>query len=145
MRHVMSVSPDIGPDQLAGWFIFNTWMQRQWGRTVHLELYSSFQAQRDAIRRDEINLIYANPFDAAMLVREKGFTALAAPLGKSDEVVIAVNADSPISVDSNTDKSVLARCANVERFEIKAPLFDALLDDGAQPSGDIGHCRAPPS
>ncbi len=129
MRHVMSVSPDIGPDQLAGWFIFNTWMQRQWGRTVHLELYSSFQAQRDAIRRDEINLIYANPFDAAMLVREKGFTALAAPLGKSDEVVIAVNADSPIqrvedlpvhcrvaltdAPDVNTISSIMLEPANI--------------------------------
>jgi len=39
-----------------------------------------------------VDLIYANPFDAAMLVREKGFTAVARPKGKSDEALVVVNA-----------------------------------------------------
>ncbi len=97
-RYTLSVSPDIGPDKIAGWYIFNTWMQRQWGQAIHLAFFPNFQAQRHAIRQNEVHLIYANPFDAAMLVREKNFTALAAPAGKYDEVVIAVKADSPVKV-----------------------------------------------
>lgn len=101
MGYVMSVSPDIGPDRIAGWYIFNTWMQRQLHQPIHLELFSNFQQQRDAIKRNEIDLIYANPFDAAMLVREKGFTVIAAPSNIHDEAVIAVRADSAVeSIES---------------------------------------------
>ena len=94
--YTMTVSPDFMPDYIAGWYIFNTWLQRQLGENIHLELYNDFATQREAIGRDEIDLIYANPFDAAMLVREKGFIAIAAPLDKPDEVVLSVPVDSPI-------------------------------------------------
>jgi phosphonate transport system substrate-binding protein len=96
MRYVMSVSPDFTPDHIAGWYIFNTWLQRQLGEQIHLELYADFARQRKAILAGEIDLIYANPFDAAMLVREQGFTAIAAPLSKSDEAIIAVLTESPV-------------------------------------------------
>ncbi len=97
MRYVMTVSPDFTPDHIAGWYIFNTWLQRQLGEHIHLELYQDFAHQRQAILDKGIDLIYANPFDAAMLVREQGFTAIAAPVSQSDEVVIAVPADSPVT------------------------------------------------
>lgn len=96
MRYGMTVSPDFPPDHIAGWYIFNTWLQRQLNTAVHLELHNDFRQQRTAIQNDEVDLIYANPFDAAMLVREKGFTALAAPSGRADEAVIAVAADSAV-------------------------------------------------
>lgn len=59
-------------------------------------MYDSFQAQRTVIENDQIDLIYANPFDAAMLVREKGFLPLVKALGTSDEAIIAVNANSAV-------------------------------------------------
>ncbi len=96
MRYVMTVSPDFPPAKIAGWYIFNTWLQRQLGEHIHLELYQDFASQRKAIQNQEIDLIYANPFDAAMLVREQGFMAIAAPLSKSDEAVIAVTNDSVV-------------------------------------------------
>lgn len=94
-RYVMSVSPDFKPDYIAGWYIFNTWLQRQLSEHIHLELYPDFTRQRQAICQQEVDLVYANPFDAAMLVREQGFVAIAAPTCKSDEAIIAVRADSP--------------------------------------------------
>jgi phosphonate transport system substrate-binding protein len=96
MRYVMTVSPDFPPAQIAGWYIFNTWLQRQLDVPIHVELYPNFASQRLAIQNDGIDLIYANPFDAAMLVREKGFKAIATPLHKSDEAVIAVAIDSSV-------------------------------------------------
>lgn len=93
-----TVSPDFGPDRIAGWYVFNTWLQHACGHRVHLELYSDFAAQRRALQAGAIDLIYANPFDAAELVREQGFLAVAKPFGASDEVVLAVAADSPITV-----------------------------------------------
>jgi phosphonate transport system substrate-binding protein len=94
MSYQFTVSPDFTPDRISGWFIFNTWMQRQIGEGIHLEMYDSFDKQRAAIASDKIDLIYANPYDASMLVREKGFLPVARPRGRSDEAIIAVRADA---------------------------------------------------
>lgn len=93
----ITVSPDFKPDKIAGWYIFNTWFQKATGLDLHLELYDSFDAQREAIRAGKVDLIYANPFDAAMLVNEFGFQALVKPVGKNDECVVVVAADSNIN------------------------------------------------
>lgn len=92
----MTVSPDFSPNHIAGWYIFNTWLQVQLSQNIHLELYNNFNDQRAAIERDEIDIIYANPFDAALLIREKGFTAIVKPHKKPDEAIIAVPAHSTI-------------------------------------------------
>ncbi len=96
MTYQMTVSPDFSPQHIAGWYIFNTWLQKNLGVDIHLELYHDFESQRASIRKDEIDIIYANPFDASMLIREKGFEALVRPLGKVDEALIAVPAESPV-------------------------------------------------
>ncbi len=96
MSFMFTVSPDFTPDHLSGWYIFNTWMQKQTGVGIHLEMYNDFKTQREAIKNDQIDLIYANPFDAAMLVREKGFQPLVKAAGESDESIIAVNAENTV-------------------------------------------------
>ncbi len=92
MAFIFTVSPDFTPDHLSGWYIFNTWLQKQTGEGIHLEIFDDFTAQRKAIKEDLIDLVYANPFDAAMLVREKGFQPLVKAEGVSDEAIIAVGA-----------------------------------------------------
>lgn len=101
MPFQFTVSPDFSPDHLSGWYIFNTWLQKQTGQSIHLEMYSSFQSQREAIQRDNVDLIYANPFDAAMLVREKGFVPLVKAVGVSDEAIIAVSTESTVDDVAN--------------------------------------------
>lgn len=97
MSYQFTVSPDFTPDHLSGWYIFNTWLQKHTDLAIHLEMYNDFQSQRTAIQADSIDLIYANPFDAAMLVREKGFLPLVKAEGAADEALIVVNADSPFN------------------------------------------------
>lgn len=92
MTYLFTVSPDFGPEHLAGWYVFNTWMQRALGEAIHLEIYPDFDSQRAAIKAGQVDLIYANPYDASILVRDRGFTPLARPKGKSDEAVIAASA-----------------------------------------------------
>lgn len=100
----LSVSPDFSPEHLSGWFIFNTWLQRSLNTSFHLELYDEFESQRRDIQLDKIDLIYANPYDAAMLVREKGFKAVARPANISDEAIIAVPETSPYQVVDDLQK-----------------------------------------
>ncbi len=103
---MFTVSPDFTPDHLSGWYIFNTWLQRQSGEAIHLELYDNFQTQRDVIKQDAIDLIYANPFDAAMLVRERGFLPLVRAAGVSDEAIIAVSADNTVEDVSHLSSGI---------------------------------------
>jgi phosphonate transport system substrate-binding protein len=95
MSYIFTVSPDFSPEHISGWYIFNTWLQKQTGLPIHLSMHNNFQSQRTAIQNDGIDLIYANPYDAAMLVREKAFRPLTKPQGLSDEAVVAVSAGSP--------------------------------------------------
>ena len=94
MTYTMTVSPDFLPEEIAEWYIFNTWLQRKLDLNIHLELFDSFDEQRKAIAEDKIDLIYANPFDASMLVRDKGFIGVAKPADKGDEALIAVSSES---------------------------------------------------
>ncbi|BBL74762.1 phosphate/phosphite/phosphonate ABC transporter substrate-binding protein [Methylomagnum ishizawai] len=92
MVYNFTVSPDFGPEHLAGWYVFNTWLQRALETAIHLEIYPDFDSQRQAIADGKVDLIYANPYDASMLVREKGFVPLVRPKGKVDEAIIATGA-----------------------------------------------------
>ncbi|HEC05553.1 MAG TPA: phosphate/phosphite/phosphonate ABC transporter substrate-binding protein [Thiolapillus brandeum] len=94
MPYQFTVSPDFGPDQLAGWHIFNTWLQRQLETDIHFETFDNFDSQRQAIAKDQVDIIYANPYDASFLVREKGFVAVATPQ-KPDETTIVALAEGP--------------------------------------------------
>jgi phosphonate transport system substrate-binding protein len=96
MTLTLTVSPDFSPEHIAGWYVFNTWLQRRLGGVrIHLELHDNFTQQREALAGDGIDLVYASPSVAAMLVRERGFISIAAPIGKLDEAVIAVPANAP--------------------------------------------------
>ena len=96
MTYNFTVSPDFNPGHISGWFIFNTWLQRAINEEIHLELYNSAHEQRKAIADDQVELIYANPYDATALVRDKGFIPVAQAGNKTDEAIIAVNQESPI-------------------------------------------------
>ncbi len=92
----MTASPDFPTKRIPGWFFLNTWLQKALKTRIHLEIYQDFERQREAIAADRVDLIYANPFDAAMLVREKGFVPVVRPAGRSDECIVAVAAQSSI-------------------------------------------------
>ncbi len=97
MTYTFTVSPDFPPGYITDWYIFNTFLQRQLGEHIHLELYDRFDEQRAAIEAGEIDLIYANPFDAATLVRDHGFKGVSKPVGSGDEAVVVVPKDSPVT------------------------------------------------
>ena len=129
MSYIFTVSPDFTPDHLSGWYIFNTWLQKQSGEAIHLEMYNSFQAQREAIQNNQIDLIYANPFDASMLVREKGFLPLVKAQGVSDEAIIAVNIKN--SVED------IVRLLSASNTSSDSFLFDAVTTDHPEKTAEL--------
>lgn len=117
MTYINAVSPDFSPDHIAGWFIFNTWLQNRLDLPIRLTLHDDFASQHSDIAADKIDMIYANPADASLLVREKGFVGVARPLAISDETVVVVAADSPIQ--SIEDLASNARVATTSQPDVR--------------------------
>ena len=95
--HNMLIAPDFSPERFAGWHMFNTLIQKRANLNMHLNIPTSHAEQETVISEGDIQVIYANPFDAATLIREHGYHAVARPIGKSDEMVIAAAANSDIT------------------------------------------------
>ncbi len=89
MPYNLAISPDFKPELISGWFYFNTWLQKQIGEGIHLEIHQDFAEHHDAIEQEKVDLIYANPYDISTLVRDKGFTPIVKPVSKADEAIVA--------------------------------------------------------
>ena len=127
MPHMFTVSPDFPPNSLAGWYIFNTWFQKNTGLNIHLNLYNSFEEQKTAIDNNKNDIVYVNPFDAVRLVRDKGFVPIARVKDRLDEVVIAVNEENPINTMCGLQPNLkLAMTANPDVNMISMMLLEAI-------------------
>ena len=91
MKYNMSICPTTPTADMSGWFILNTYFQKKLNIAIHLEIYNNFDDQRAAFNKGEIDFIYANPFDATLLMRELNFKALNKPDKTENEVVIVCN------------------------------------------------------
>lgn len=91
------VAPDFPPEHFAGWHMLNTVMQRRSGLHLHLLTPADATEQAQLLAGSRVDVLYANPFDAATLIRENGYLPLARPVAHADEMVIACAADSPVT------------------------------------------------
>ncbi|WP_374479882.1 phosphate/phosphite/phosphonate ABC transporter substrate-binding protein [Zoogloea sp.] len=112
MSFNFTVSPSFPAERISDWYIFNTWLQRSLSIPIHLELHDGFDAQRAAIEAGQVDLIHANPFDASLLVREKGFRAIACPDGEPDEMVIVTALGHPAQSVHDLQPGTRIACAN---------------------------------
>jgi phosphonate transport system substrate-binding protein len=88
------VAPDFAPERFAGWHMLNTALQKRSGLGLHLLTPATAAEQSELIAQGKVDAVYANPFDAASMIREAGYVAVARPVGKSDEMVIATATES---------------------------------------------------
>lgn len=113
MPYTMTISPDFKPDLISGWYIFNTWLQKQIDESIHIKMVNGFKELSSAIDSGNIDLIYANPCDIENLVRKKSFIPIAKPVGTHDEAVIITREDSPISDIESLPSSIKAAMTDV--------------------------------
>ena len=115
--HNMLIAPDFSPERFAGWHILNILIQKRANINMHLNMPAAHAEQEAIIAKGDVQVIYANPFDAAVLIREHGYRAVARPIGKSDEMVIAAAADSEIT--TLEDISAGAKVAMANNRDVK--------------------------
>jgi len=127
MTYNFLIAPDFSPEHFAGWHMFNNLLQRQSDLGVHLLTPASHAEQNEMLASQEVGLIYANPFDAAALIREKGYRVVARPIGKSDEMVIVSSAKSEIhSLDAIQPGNKVAMADNRDVKLIGLRLLEAV-------------------
>ena len=130
--HNMLIAPDFSPERFAGWHMFNTLIQKRANLNMHLNIPTSHAEQETVISEGDIQVIYANPFDAATLIREHGYHAVARPIGKSDEMVIAAAANSDInSLDDIKAGATIAMADNRDVKLIGLRLLEAVDSEEA--------------
>ena len=123
----MLIAPDFSPERFAGWHMFNTLMQKRADIHMHLNTPNSYTEQNELIEAGNIDIIYANPFDAAALIREKGYRAIARPIAKSDEMVIVAAAKSEMTtLEDIANGSTVAMADNRDVKLIGLRLLEAV-------------------
>lgn len=75
--------------QLSGWYMFNTYLQRKLERAIHLEQPKLGEDLKDL----STDILFSKPFDACALIQRRGFVPLARPSSEADEVVILMRED----------------------------------------------------
>lgn len=97
MKLNLLIAPDFAPERFAGWHMLNTVVQKKSGLHIRLLTPPSAAEQVELIEAGEADAVYANPFDASAMIRDAGYTAIARPIGKPDEMVIFTKADSALN------------------------------------------------
>lgn len=90
------IAPDFAPERISGWYMLSTALQRRSGIGLHLHMPTDNAEQTQMLEAGQGDLVYANPFDASTLIRQQGYLPFARPIDRSDEMVIATTAESPL-------------------------------------------------
>ncbi|MCH9699584.1 MAG: PhnD/SsuA/transferrin family substrate-binding protein [Gammaproteobacteria bacterium] len=75
--------------QLSGWYMFNTFLQRKLEKAIHLEQ----PKLGEDLAHMQTDILFSKPFDACTLIQKNGFVPLARPTTEVDEVVILMRED----------------------------------------------------
>jgi len=73
--------------QLTGWYLFNTYLQRRMQKAIH------FDQPQDISNDISIDLYFAKPFEACAMIKKRGLIPIMRPIAEADEVVILTRAD----------------------------------------------------
>lgn len=91
------IAPDFAPERFAGWHMLNTTLQRRSGIHLHLLTPASAAEEAQLLAQGQVDLVYANPFDATDMIRSQGYIPFARPAERYDEMVIATGATSGLT------------------------------------------------
>ncbi len=79
--------------QLTGWYLLNTYLQRRLTRAIH------FDQAVDVPDPSTTDLLFAKPFEACLMIKKHGFIPVMRPIAEVDEVVILTRADDTRSLN----------------------------------------------
>ncbi|WP_197457556.1 PhnD/SsuA/transferrin family substrate-binding protein [Snodgrassella sp. CFCC 13594] len=126
------IAPDFPPQYFAGWHFLNNRLQHVLSQPIHLLTPANAEEEKAALASDSVDIIYANPFDAAYLVRERNYLPVARPVNVSDEMVIASKSGSTLQQLTDLKPGTSIVCTdNIDVKLIGLRLLEAVdLEEG---------------
>ena len=88
------VAPDYLPEHFSNWYLLSNHLQRETGLAIRLHLPSAATEIQVLADANKMAMLYANAFDAAALIKDKGYLPLVRLKDKYDEATVAVAAES---------------------------------------------------
>ncbi|MDO9105185.1 MAG: PhnD/SsuA/transferrin family substrate-binding protein [Methylovulum sp.] len=104
--------------QLTGWYLLNTYLQRRMKKAIH------FEQATDTPDANTTDLLFAKPFEACLMIKQYGFVPVMRPLAEADEVVILTRAD-----DARTLKDYAQVCVGTASKDSFVYLLGRFLCD----------------
>jgi phosphonate transport system substrate-binding protein len=98
MKFNFLIAPDFSPEHFGGWHLLNTVLQKRTGIHLHLLTPATAKEQAEILASGHADIVYANPFDAADMIRNLGYVPFARPAQRFDEMVIATCVESSVTV-----------------------------------------------
>jgi ABC-type phosphate/phosphonate transport system substrate-binding protein len=86
--------------QLTGWYLLNTYLQRRLTRAIH------FEQSVDTPDPNTTDFLFAKPFEACLMIKQHGFIPVMRPIAEVYEVVILTRADDSRSLNDYEGVSV---------------------------------------
>jgi phosphonate transport system substrate-binding protein len=86
----LSVCPHDTAKNLAGWYLLNTYLQRNLGCDIHFNLQDNFIVERETVLAGGYHIVYANPYSAMEFSEKLGFIPVARPIGVFDETLLVI-------------------------------------------------------
>jgi len=80
--------------QMHGWYFFNTYLQRQLGREIHMELVHG-PFNDDHLDDGQMDIVFSKPFEAIRLKLQQQYLPIMRPSEQCDEVTLLARADDP--------------------------------------------------
>ncbi|MCK5729064.1 MAG: PhnD/SsuA/transferrin family substrate-binding protein [Methylococcales bacterium] len=92
--------------QLTGWYLFNTYLQRRMQRAIH---FDQSHVLEDQLKAD---LLFSKPFESYLMIKEHGFMPLMRPISEADEVIILARADDERTLKEFQAETVVTASEN---------------------------------
>lgn len=137
MKFTLSICPTTPTTNMSGWYILNTYLQKHLDIAMNIVVYDDFESQRLALQNGEIDFVYANPYDATLLIRNLGFSALNKPKDHANEVVILCKKDSNIKTLDDLKPGVKIATTNDPAINLIAMMLLEAADITASNSTNL--------
>jgi|GEM_PF-6602495 len=91
-----SISPYLLDNNPFKWADFENLLRKKSNLSLQLKKHASTRSFKIDLGNEELGLVYADPYHAALLLRQHGYRPIARAMGQYNEALVVVQADSSL-------------------------------------------------
>ncbi len=108
----LAIAPDVSPTVLPVWYLFANYLQKKMQRIIRSRDFFDFADQQRAIDNNEIDIIFANPFNSCSLMQKYQYIPIAKEVDAAEEMVIVCKKDTIEHIEDLQENTNIAAADN---------------------------------